>query len=652
MKKTLAALFLIVLLFAEINAQTKKHKAFTMVKGDSLAIFLVNPLSANEEYNVYRKADTGYVLLTSQPIKAVLDPTEARVVLGGDWILISKAVDSDNEVYVARQIRSNTFRGAILSLISIKAAQVAGRWFLDTDIKKGKEYTYKLIFKKSGRVSDSLIIKAKATTIIPEAPSELELTPGNKLVKLEWNYPKWKGDFSDVGFTYNVYRKEGSGKYHKVNEQIIIRDDNSIPQYEDLWLKEGVKYTYKVTISDLIGNESKPSNEASVLLKDTTPPSIVTGVFAQRRKGKVNISWNISPQLDVKGYNVFRGTKLTGKFIKLTKQLIPFDKPFFVDSLSEEKKQYFYTVSAVDSAGNVGDQSNPIGIYFGDEVPPVLNGKLAYKIINNKVQLKWQPSKAKDVLGYYVYRSERPTGMKSRITLKPYKKVIYTDSGENNKGFGYGAKFYYCVTAVDSSGNESDSIKIVVSVPDIEPPLLPNDFRAENKGDYVLVSCGASPSLDANKYIIYKAELGKKKIKLAEFNKTPIYYTDTLNSKGTSYVYSVTVVDTAGNVSKASVKDSIIFKDFSPPPAPRNVKARFKNNVVKLTWVESIDFDMAGYNIYRADYPSGDYKLLNKKLIKEASFTDKTGNKNNFYRIKAVDTSGNESKYDETVSVK
>jgi fibronectin type 3 domain-containing protein len=634
------------------NAQ-KKRDFFTMVKGDSLAIFLTEPPSANEVYNVYRKTDTGFVLLTTEePIRAIVDPTEARLVLDKDWDLVSNAIDSDDEMEVIRQIRSKTFRGALLSLVSNGAAKVSGRWFVDSNVKRGNSYTYKIIFETiSGRTIDSLVKSVRADEIIPNSPTDLVLETGDKQIKLKWKYPKWNGDFSDLGFRYNIYRKEGEGKYKIVNETIVIRDDNSDPEFIDLWLEEGIKYSYKVTISDPIGNESKPSKAVEILLVDKTPPSIVTNVMAGAYKDGIKSSWNMSTELDVVGYNIFRATALKGPYKKINKELIPFDKPFYRDSLILEKKQYFYTISALDKSGNEGKRSNPNSVYLKDQFAPDAPTNLTYKIVDNKVHLSWKPSFSKDLNGYFIYKSERATGMKSRITISSHKGNSFIDEGEGN-GFGYGAKFYYSITAQDSSNNESDSISITVFIPDVEPPLPPSNLSITSKGDYILVDCGMSPSLDAKKYLLNRSELNKKEVEISNFTSAPFHFADTTIVKGVSYIYSVSVIDTANNMSKTSIKDTIVFTDYSPPPAPRNVKVKFVNNKVELKWLKSIDFDMAGYNVYRSDYPTGTFILLNNKLITETKFTDNSGSKKYYYQVKAVDTSGNESKYDKTVSPK
>jgi fibronectin type 3 domain-containing protein len=649
--KRIHFVILLLLLPLLINAQNKKD-FFTMVKSNTLTLFLTEPLSVNEAYKVYRKTDTGYVLLTKEPISAIVDPTEARLILDKDWRFIARAVDSDNEMEIMRTIKSKTFRGAILSLVSNNAAKVAGRWFEDKDIELGKTYTYKYVFEaQSGRAVDTLIKTITAKKNIPNPPQDLKLITGNKQIKLSWAYPKWQGDFNDLGFKYNIYRKFGLGKFEKVNDNIIIRDDSSDPEYQDLWLEEGIEYSYKVTISDPVGNESKASNVATILLKDNTPPSIVKNVLAAPDKNGMRITWNMSTELDIKGYNIYRSTSLKGTFKKINDKLVELSTPFYIDSTSSEKKQYFYTVSAVDKAGNIGKQSNPNSVYLKDIYPPSSPSNLSYKVVNNKVHLSWNPSKAKDLNGYFVYKSERKTGMKSRITLRSIKNTSYVDEGTEGKGFGYGANFYYSITAVDSSNNESEKLNIFVNVPDIEAPKPPNYLSTKLKGDHLFLSCGMSSSTDAFLYKLYRSEK-KDQTLMGEFSKAPFMYKDTSLKKGVEYIYSVSVIDTAGNVSETTINDTIIYRDYTPPPAPRNVKALFSSNGVKITWVRSVDYDMAGYNIYRSDYPSGSFKIINKSVITDTEFMDVIGTKKNYYRVKAIDTSGNESKYDKTIITK
>ncbi|NOX17330.1 MAG: hypothetical protein GXO87_03500 [Chlorobi bacterium] len=647
--------FAVIVLLSVIDLYGQKERDFfAFVNDDSLAIFLLQPVGSNESYNVYRKeagVDKEYILLTKDaPVKPVLDAFEAKVRLGADYDFIAKALDADNETIVLRGIRRNGFKASLLCLISPKAAIISGRMFVDENIKLGKKYSYKLVFLNADGVKkDSVIKDIFAKKITPAPPSNLAFETGNKSITLNWEYPAWKGDFTDVAFRYNVYRKIGKGKFEKVNKNIIIRNDKAVPEFKDIWLKEGEEYSYYVTILDPIGNESKPSNQVRVILEDKIPPAIILGVRTEPYSNGVVLTWNMSAELDAAGYNIYRSTGLSKKFKKITSETIPVDKPAFLDSTASASVQYFYSVTALDTAGNESKRSNPIEGYLKDTTPPEAPGDVTFEIENNIVKLNWKKSSSEDIKGYFVYRghSEEKT---MRITPLTIAETAYADSGYKKTGFPYGGSFIYKISAVDSAGNESGKISVPVKVPDEEPPLIPSNFNLINKkGLYVEVLVSSSPSLDAEKYLIFKSEPGKKNNLLTKSNEAPFSFRDTSVVKGKTYVYSVVVVDTAGNKSEPTA-DTLFFKDSVPPPAPRNAIAKLINGKVELKWGRSIDFDLAGYNVYRSDHPTGTFVKLNDKPIAETKYIDATGSGKNYYRIRAVDTSGNESKFHKTVS--
>ncbi|NOX17910.1 MAG: hypothetical protein GXO87_06475 [Chlorobi bacterium] len=627
---------------------------FTMFKGDSLAFFLLKPLGSNETLTIYRKTDTGYVNLTQdEPVRAILDDNAVPVLLGDNLKIVQKALRTEDNMSILRTLRSNTFRGTVLCLFIPNAAKISGRWFVDSGLSEGQKYKYKLLFRSVfGDTLDIIERTVTAKSIIPKAPNKLTLEEGNEQIKLKWSYPQWDGTFTDLGIRYNVYRKiKGEDKFKIINKKIIIRDDNVEPSYNDLWLNEGISYTYYVTIVDPVGNESAPSKQASVLLKDKTPPQIIDYISDESDTLGIYLTWTMSTALDAKGYYVYRSLGLSKKFYKITKDLIPADKPFFVDSLVYPNKQFFYSVTVVDTAGNESEKSNAHGATYKDNIPPLPPEDVSFKIENGLVRLSWKKSKSKDVDGYFVYRGERKD-ITPKLTDLPLKSTTYVDSGYAGRGFVNGGNIYYKVAAFDSSRNLSEMVEFTAYLPDKDKPFPPGNFSLQNyEGRYVEVYCGMSPSLDAVKYQVFRKEENKPEAKkMGTFEKVPVYYRDTSVVKGIKYIYYAVAIDTVGNVSEPSPADTILFKDFSPPPAPRDIMAKNSNGKVELSWGVVIDFDMAGYNVYRSDFPTGTFQKINNKVITETKFVDNSGNKNYFYRIKAVDTSGNESEYDKTVA--
>ncbi len=77
------------------------------------------------------------------------------------------------------------------------------------------------------------------------------------------------------------------------------------------------------------------------------------------------------------------------------------------------------------------------------------------------VSLSWTPSSSSDVVGYNVYRGAISGGPYTKLTPSPLPSALDTDTTVSS-----GQTYYYVVTAVDSSNNESaDSNQAVASVP-------------------------------------------------------------------------------------------------------------------------------------------------------------------------------------------
>jgi fibronectin type 3 domain-containing protein len=118
-------------------------------------------------------------------------------------------------------------------------------------------------------------------------------------------------------------------------------------------LDAGRTYTFSVTATDKAGNESEDSNEIDCVM-DITAPQIPQGVTVEQgdpSDSTLNVSWLRSEDNTggVGGvtYNLYRNGKLVG----------PVNSTSYEDTGLEAGKDYTYTVTAVDSAGNESDPS-------------------------------------------------------------------------------------------------------------------------------------------------------------------------------------------------------------------------------------------------------------------------------------------------------
>jgi fibronectin type 3 domain-containing protein len=102
--------------------------------------------------------------------------------------------------------------------------------------------------------------------------------------------------------------------------------------------------------------ESEPSTEACVGVKDIAAPAAPTGVTALVQADHVEVSWSPSSEVDLKTYKVYRTAG--GEKPALVGQVAA-GETVFRDRTPGKGGAHFYTVTAVDAAGNESPPSSP-----------------------------------------------------------------------------------------------------------------------------------------------------------------------------------------------------------------------------------------------------------------------------------------------------
>jgi len=653
--KKLLLIFLILASLANIAEAQIRQDLITMAGGDSVALFLTDPPRSNEGFRVYRQGplptNDDFVLLTKDElIRPVIDANQVKSILGSDWEVISKAFDTDEPFEILRKLRGDDFTGIVHSLYSPRVARLTGRLYIDRGVEQGKEYRYKVsVINNRGDTRYSVTETVVVAEIYPQPPTDLKTETGDGTIKLTWKYPPWAGSYKDLAIQYHLYRKVGDVDFTKIEHKPLIRDDYTPSEYSDLWLKNGIKYSYYVVAVDPIGRQSQPSTTVTAVPIDKKPPAIPSNLNVESGDGLVAMSWNMSLELDVAGYYVHRSIGLDKEFVKLNGVLVPVNTPIYFDSTIANGVQYFYAISAVDKSGNESERGNPVATIGEDKTPPEPPVKLSFKITNRVLKLTWSPSQSKDVAGYYIYRG-LTSDIQPKINHEPYTDTVFADSGYQDAGMTPGKNFWVSVTAADRSRNESEKVTLQITIPDDEPPLPPQSFLAENvEGRYVRISCSGSASLDVAAYKVFRAENGSEFQIVKEFDHAPFALNDSVVTKGRAIIYYAAAFDSADNQSEFSNIDTVFIKDYSAPPSPRNCIARAIQTGIQLKWERVIDFDLKGYNVYRSTIPNGVYNKLNAELLTGQEFIDETGTVKHYYKIKAVDSSGNESDRGEAV---
>ena len=128
--------------------------------------------------------------------------------------------------------------------------------------------------------------------------------------------------------------------------------------YRDTLLEFGKTYVYVVRSVALTPEgpiESDDSAPAVVTPRDTFPPAppqnIVAAVTTPPGEApSVDLSWSINLENDFAGYRVYRSDTQDARGQLLTTDLLP--APAYRDMSVQQGHRYWYSVTAVDRAGN------------------------------------------------------------------------------------------------------------------------------------------------------------------------------------------------------------------------------------------------------------------------------------------------------------
>ncbi len=123
------------------------------------------------------------------------------------------------------------------------------------------------------------------------------------------------------------------------------------------------------------------------------------------------------------------------------------------------------------SSSGSNDDDNGGGPPDEDTTPPPVPSNLEAISGDGEVELSWSAVSASDLDGYNVYRSTSSIGSLSGLTPlngSPLSQASFTDSDVSN-----GTLYYYRVSAVDDSDNESGGSGEVEVTPFPSPPDRP-----------------------------------------------------------------------------------------------------------------------------------------------------------------------------------
>ena len=204
------------------------------------------------------------------------------------------------------------------------------------------------------------------------------------------------------------------------------------------------------------------------------------------------------------------------------------------------------------------DHPEWIGCLFNDvcttdTTPPAAPTGLLAIAGNGLVDLSWLANSESDLAGYNVYRATVAGGPYSKVNSSQVNSNGYVDASVTN-----GTTYFYVVTAVDTSSNESPDSQQVSStpdgsIPDTTPPDPPMGLAAAAGDTQVQLTWNANGESDLAGYNVYRATgAGGPYSQANGALVTTPSYVDAGLTNGTATFYVITAVDTSSNESANS----------------------------------------------------------------------------------------------------
>ncbi len=348
----------------------------------------------------------------------------------------------------------------------------------------------------------------------------------------------------------------------------------------------------------------------------TTVPTVPAGLTAAAGNAQVTLTWSASS--DATSYIVKRSTTSGAEV-----QIAAPSAASYTDTGVTNGTKYFYVVAAVNS---VGDSANSAEVNATPALPaPGVPANVMATAGNAEVTLTW--GAVTNATSYHVKRSTT-SGTETQIGAPT--GTNYTDTTAKN-----GTKYFYVVSAVDSTGESANSAEVnATPTAPAQAPPAPASLAATAGNAQVSLTWSASTG--ATSYHVKRSTASGAETQIAAPAGTS--YTDTSVTNGTKYFYVVSAVNATGESANSNEVSATPTAPAQAPPTPTNLAATGANAQVALTW--SASTGATSYNVKRSTTNGSGYATVSSPASTSYTDTGVTNGTTYYYVVSAVNGTG------------
>ncbi|OZC04068.1 fibronectin type III domain-containing protein [Rubricoccus marinus] len=664
LSRFLSLAFALVLLAPEASAQSASgglaSAGLRVLTDEAGRTHVYHTLPLRPDGGVVVTRESGGILdtLTAEPLAAPVSPS-AFVRVAGVEALEALVQDDETPAEAFFRVRTGPVSNRLAAFLSPDVARGLGRLVIDETAPDGATVTYRATRVDADLRPDGEA--AEATVTIrrqrPLAPDSLALDHVGRRVTVAWEYPAnplVSGGEDDGVVHFRLYREAGGEMVPVDGGPAILRVDNQTA-YSTVITLASPEETAAVAVAavDAMAQEARTETARyQPLAAEPPPPLDGIGANARREDGAdvVDVTWPVSVVSDAAGYWVLRAERINGPYERLNAEPLAVLETVYIDR--PEPGAYFYAVVVVDEMGNESRQSGAVAATVEDTTPPsAVTNLSAEPLADGSVRIAWTAPQAADYEGALVLRRRVAAdggpynGGEADVQLnaEPTPEASWLDTGETG-ALEEGAFYRYAVVARDTSSLSADTAAVVLQLPDRTPPAPPTDLAAlvDDASRQTVLRWQASASRDVGRYIVYRDSEP-----LAEVSDVALSFRDTTALTAVRYTYAVAAVDTLANEGPRSEPLAFARPDPDPPRPVYNLRARLDRDVTVLTWPAVPAEDLAHYVVESSSIPTGVFQAVGEPLTQTTLRVPTDFGP--WFRVRAVDTSGNEGAPSEAV---
>ncbi len=402
-------------------------------------------------------------------------------------------------------------------------------------------------------------------------------------LNISWNPVTTNHDGSPCNdlVKYSLYSNK-TGLWIKIKEL-----PSGITYYLDnISIKDGIKYHYRISASDEVPNESPLSNRVGNFSLDDLSPKTQANLIVSEEpnaEGTLNISWNPvtinidnSLCIDLQFYSIY--SNKTGVWMKIAD--VSKDVNFYLDKVGiTDGQEIYYRVTASDEVPNESPQSGIQSNISIDDLSPSTPKNLDARgtLFSGELNITWDAvvtnldgTPCTDLVNYTLYRNGSLPGTWVFIANISFVTEYYLDSGLVDD-----VVYNYTISASDEVPNVSPLSKPNSGVPnDATPPAQPTGLSVAdepNSEGSLNLSWNPNTEDDLSHYLVYSNKSGFWEV-IAQVPLGTEYYVDFGLVDSVVYYYNISACDYSSNEGPQSPSVSNFSMDDIGPSIPKGFK--------------------------------------------------------------------------------